>query len=138
MPAEHIDLLEAMDLITWSVPEGTVYSLTALGQAVYEALRKGGYAPDDMLGYATYDAVLDEPILEMLTLLLDQGSTALTSEQLLDLQTLGYVESDGTLSTAGQAAMRAHIHCSSVRARDRSAPSRLPSLRSRFWQRYSN
>ena len=108
MPAEHIDLLEAMDLITWSVPEGTVYALTALGQAVYEALHKGGYAPDDMLGYATYDAVLDEPILETLTLLLDQGSTALTSEQLLDLQTLGYVEFDGTLSAAGQAAMRAY------------------------------
>ena len=108
MPAAHIDLLETMDLLTWSVPEGTVYALTALGQAVYEALRKGGYAPDDMLGYATNDAVLDEPILETLTLLLDQGSTALTSEQLLDLQTLGYVEFDGTLSAAGQAAMRVY------------------------------
>ena len=108
MPSEHIDLLEAMDLITWSAPEGTVQALTALGQAVYEALRKGRYAPDDMLGYDPYDAVLDEPILEALTLLLDQGSTALTSEQLLVLQTLGYVESDGTLSAAGQAAMQAH------------------------------
>jgi uncharacterized protein len=108
MPAEHIDLLEAMDLITWSVPEGTVYALTALGQAVYEALHKGRYAPDDMLGYATYDAVLDEPILGALAVLRDQGSTALTSEQLLNLQTLGYVEFDGTLSGAGQAAMRVY------------------------------
>ena len=108
MPAEHIDLLEAMDLLIWSVPEGTVYALTALGQAVYEALHKGGYAPDDMPGYATYDAVLDEPILEVLALLVDQGSMALTSEQLLDLQTLGYVEFDGTLSTAGQAAMQVY------------------------------
>ncbi len=41
MSPEHIALLEAMDLLTWSVPERTVYALTALGQAVYEALRKG-------------------------------------------------------------------------------------------------
>lgn len=100
MPDEHIALLEAMDLLIWSVPERTVYALTALGQAVYEALRKGGYAP--------LDAVLDEPTLEALALLVDQGSAALTSEQMLDLQMLGYVELDGTVSAAGQAAMRAY------------------------------
>ena len=100
MPAEHIALLEALDLLTWSVPERIVYALTALGQAVYEARRKGGYAP--------LDAVLDEPILKVLALLVEQGSAALTSEQLLTLQTLGYVELDGTVSAAGQAAMRAY------------------------------
>ncbi len=100
MPAEHIALLEAMDLLTWSVPERIVYALTALGQAAYEALRKGGYAP--------LDAVLDEPTLKVLDLLVDQGSAALTSEQLLNLQTLGYVESDGTVSAAGQSALRAY------------------------------
>ncbi len=100
MPAEHIALLEALDLLTWSVPERIVYALTALGQAVYEALRKGGYAP--------LDAVLDEPTLKVLALLVDQGSAALTSEQLLTLQTLGYVELDGTVSAAGQAALQAY------------------------------
>lgn len=100
MPAEHIALLEAMDLLTWSVPERSVYALTALGQAVYEALRKGGYA--------TLDAVLDEPTMETLALLVDRGSTALTSEQMEDLQMLGYVELDGTVSAAGQAALRAY------------------------------
>lgn len=100
MPPEHIALLEAMDLLTWSVPERTGYALTALGQAVYEALRKGGYS--------LLDAVLDESILEVLALLSDEGSEALTSEQLRDLQLLGYVEFDGTLSAAGQAAMRAY------------------------------
>ena len=100
MPSEHIALLEAMDLLTWSVPEGSVYALTALGQAVYETLRKGGYAP--------LDAVLDEPTLEVLALLVDRGSEALTSEQMENLQMLGYVDLDGSVSAAGQAAMRVY------------------------------
>jgi hypothetical protein len=100
MPPEHIAMLEAMDLLTWSVPEGTVYALTALGQAVYETLRKGGYAP--------LDAVLDETILEVLALLVDEGSAALTPEQLSNLQMLGYVELDETVSADGQAAMQVY------------------------------
>jgi uncharacterized protein len=100
MPGEHISLLEVMDLLTWSVPERTIYALTELGRAVYEALLKEGYA--------ALDTVLDEPILEVLALLVNQGSEALTSEQLLNLQTLGYVELDGTVSAAGQAAIRAY------------------------------
>src|SRR6266567_6993568 len=100
MPPEHIALLEAMDLLSWSVPERTVYVLTALGRAVYEALLKEGYAP--------LDAVLDEPTLEVLALLVNRGSAALTSEQMLNLQMLGYVELDGTVSAAGQAALRAY------------------------------
>ncbi len=90
IPDEHIALLEVMNLLSWSAPERTIYTLTALGQAVYEALRKGGYAP--------LDAVLDEPTLEVLAMLVDRGSEALTSEQMLDLQTLGYVLLDGTVS----------------------------------------
>jgi uncharacterized protein len=96
MPAEHLALLEAIDLLTWSVPERIVYALTALGQAVFEALRKGGYA------------ALDESILEALALVIDRGSKALTDEQVADLQMLGYVELDGSVSAAGQAAMRAY------------------------------
>ena len=101
MSPEHIALLEAMDLLTWSVPERTVYALTALGQAVYEALRKGG-------GYVPLDVVLDKSILEVLARLLERGSAALTPEQLANLQMLGYVELDGTVSAAGHAAMRAY------------------------------
>lgn len=100
MPDEHITLLEAMDLLTWSVPERTIYALTALGQAVYEAVRKGGYAP---LG-----VVLDEPILEVLALFIDRGSASLTSEQLAELQMLGYVDLEGSVSADGQAAMQAY------------------------------
>jgi hypothetical protein len=100
MPEKHITLLEAMELLTWSVPERTLYALTALGQAVYEAVRKGGYAP-----LAT---VLDEPILEVLASFIDRGSASLTSEQVADLQMLGYVDLEGRVSAEGQAAMQAY------------------------------
>jgi len=101
IPAEHIALLEAMELLVWSIPEGKVSTLTALGQAVYNALRKGG-------GYAPLTVVLNEPILEVLALLVDQGRAALTSEQRTNLYMLGYIESDDTLTAAGQAAMYAY------------------------------
>lgn len=96
----HIALLEAMELLTWSVPDGEIATLTALGQVVYEALRKGGYP--------TADVVLDEPILNVLASLEERGSASLTSEQLGELQNLGYVAEDGTVSVAGQAALRAY------------------------------
>jgi uncharacterized protein len=101
MSPKHIALLEAIDLLTWSVPARTVYALTALGQAVYEALRKGG-------GYVPLAVVLDTSNLEVLARLLGRGGAALTPEQLANLQMLGYVELDGTVSAAGQAAMRAY------------------------------
>lgn len=96
----QVALLEAMELLTWSVPDGEIAALTALGQAVYEALRKGGYP--------TADVVLDEPILDVLALLEERGSASLTSEQLMELQNLGYADEDGTVSVAGQAALRAY------------------------------
>jgi hypothetical protein len=98
MPA-HIALLEAMELLTWSVPDGEIATLTTLGQAVYEALRKGGYP--------TADVVLDEPILDLLSALEDRGSASYASGQLMELQNLGYVDEDGAVSAAGQAALRA-------------------------------
>lgn len=100
MTAEHLALMEAMNLLVWSVPEGDNYVLTALGQAVYDALRKGGYSP--------LDVVLDEPLLQVLAELVDKGSAALASEQIASLQLLGYVDADEKLSEAGYAALRAY------------------------------
>jgi hypothetical protein len=114
MPAEHITLLEAMDLLAWSVPERSLYALSVLGQAVYEAVRKGGYAP--------LDAVLDEPILEVLALFIDRGSASLTDSQVADLQMLGYVDLEGRVSSAGQAAMQAYALL------QRERPKRAPTF----------
>ncbi|HEX4714696.1 MAG TPA: DUF505 domain-containing protein [Ktedonobacteraceae bacterium] len=114
MPAEHITLLEAMDLLAWSVPERSLYALSVLGQAVYEAVRKGGYAP--------LDAVLDEPILEVLALFIDRGSASLTDSQVTELQMLGYVDLEGRVSSAGQAAMQAYALL------QRERPKRAPTF----------
>ncbi len=100
MRPEYVALLEAMELLSWSVPDGEVSTLTALGRAVYEALRKGGYA--------TADVVLDEPLLDVLALSEERGSASLTSEQLGELQNLGYVDEDGVVSVAGKAALQAY------------------------------
>src|SRR6266446_1933733 len=110
-----------MDLLTWSVPEITVYALTALGQAGYEALRKGG-------GYVPLDVVLDKSILEVLARLLERGSAALTPEQLANLQMLGYVELDGTVSAAGHAAMRAYALLVAPRFIEEREPRADPRL----------
>ena len=61
---------------------------------MYEALRKGGYP--------TADVVLDEPILDVLASLEERASASLTSQQLEELQNLGYVAEDGAVSVAGQ------------------------------------
>ncbi|WP_376795987.1 DUF505 domain-containing protein [Thermogemmatispora sp.] len=107
LEGDFIDLLEAMELITWSLPDGRFYALTALGEAVYEALRKGGYAPRAI--------VLDEPTLKLLALLVDRGGEALTPDQSEQLQESGFIGSDGQLTPAGEAALRAYALLQSER-----------------------
>jgi hypothetical protein len=107
LSGDFIDLLEAMELITWSLPDGRFYALTALGEAVYEALRKGGYT----LGAV----VLDEPTLKLLAFLVDRGSEALTADQREQLQALGFMGLDGHLTPAGEAALRAYALLQSER-----------------------
>ncbi|MBX5449461.1 MAG: DUF505 family protein [Thermogemmatispora sp.] len=107
LSGDFIDLLEAMELITWSLPDGQYYALTALGEAVYEALRKGGYA----LGAV----VLDEATLKLLALLVDRGRESLTADQSEQLQGLGFMEPDGGLTPAGEAALRAYALLQSER-----------------------
>nr|BBH96053.1 hypothetical protein KTA_42520 [Thermogemmatispora argillosa] len=107
LSGDFIDLLEAMELITWSLPDGQYYALTTLGEAVYEALRKGGYA----LGAV----VLDEAMLKLLALLVDRGRESLTADQSEQLQGLGFMDPDGRLTPAGEAALRAYALLQSER-----------------------
>lgn len=100
MPDEHIALLEVLELLTWSVPQRTLYAFTALGKAVYDAMCKEGYP--------LLDTVLNEAIVKTLALFVDHGQTAVDSEQMATLQLLGYVDTEGSLSAAGEAAVRAY------------------------------
>ncbi len=99
IPAGHRAQLEAMRLLVWSVPDRDVFTFTALGRAVYDALRKGGFP--------VADVVLDDAILDLLATVADKGASALPPERLADVQILGYVGADGSLLPGGQAALRA-------------------------------
>jgi uncharacterized protein len=97
--AAHRAQLEAMRLLVWSVPDREVFTLTALGKAVYEALRKGGYP--------IANVVLDDDMLTLLATLAERGAGVLAPEQLAEVQMLGYAGPDGSLEPAGEAALRA-------------------------------
>lgn len=77
IPAGHRAQLEAMRLLVWSVPDGEVFTFTAVGRAVYEALRKGGFP--------IADAVLDDVILTMLATLADTGAAATALQLLVEI-----------------------------------------------------
>jgi hypothetical protein len=98
VPSTHRAQLEAMDLLAWSAPDGQDYTLTAAGYAVYETLHAGGYAVTDV--------VLDEATLSQLATLKDRGMAALNTDQAANVQALGYVDADGLLTPAGEAALR--------------------------------
>ena len=99
LPGEHAAQLEAMRLLVWSVPDRDVFTLTALGQAAYAALRMGGYH--------LADVVLDTAMMTQVATLAQQGAQALPPEQLARVQLLGYAGADGSLTPAGEAVLRA-------------------------------
>ncbi|MGZ6387633.1 MAG: DUF505 domain-containing protein [Ktedonobacterales bacterium] len=99
VPGGHAAQLEALRFIVWSVPDRAVFTFTTLGQAVYEALRLGGYPIADI--------VLDDAILTQVATIAEQGAAALQPELLARVQMLGYAAADGSLTPAGQAALRA-------------------------------
>lgn len=112
VPGEHAIQLEAMRLVVWSMPDRDVYTFTAVGRAVHEALRKGGYPIADI--------VLDDAMLDLLAILADKGRGALAAEELAPAQMLGYVDAEGALTPGGEAALRAR------RLRD-AQPGRSPA-----------
>ncbi len=89
---DKVDLLEAMRLIAFGIPEPLIYSFTALGQSIKHVLNRAGFGSE---GY-----VISPEIMEALSKLEDGEEI---EEEMRDtLLMLGYITEDGRLTTGGE------------------------------------
>ncbi len=92
------DLLEAMRLIAYSVPDTRIFTFTALGQAIKNALEMGGFVNEGL--------VVSPTIMSDLAAIAD-GRT-LDKEKTYWLQLLGYLSGDDRLTDAGSWILEAY------------------------------
>jgi len=86
-------LLESMRLISFSVPNSDVYTLSGLGQAVQKTVQT--MAP-------SLETVINEDYMYALLKVLDHGIEGLTQQEAETLEELGFIDSKGNLLPAGE------------------------------------
>ena len=92
-------LMEAMKLISFSVPNSDVYTLSGLGQAVQKVCQT--VAP-------AYETIINEDYMYALLKVLDSGVEALTDLEFETLGALGYIDADGEILPAGEHLLEAY------------------------------
>ncbi len=92
-------LMEAMKLISFSVPNSDVYTLSGLGQAVQKVCQT--VAP-------AYETIINEDYMYSLLKVLDKGVDSLTDLELETLGALGYIDADGEILPAGEHLLEAY------------------------------
>ncbi|WP_456384323.1 DUF505 domain-containing protein [Persephonella sp.] len=86
-------ILESMRLISFSVPNSDVYTLSGLGQAVQKTIQT--MAP-------SLETVINEDYMYALLKVLDSGIDGLTAQEAEVLQELAFIDAEGNLLPGGE------------------------------------
>ncbi len=92
-------LMEAMRLISFSVPKSDVYTLSGLGQEIQAVVQN--MAP-------AFETVINEDYMYSLLKLLDKGISALTTDEIELLEALAFIDKDGNILKAGEHLLNAY------------------------------
>ena len=92
-------LLESMRLISFSIPNSDVYTLSGLGQAVQKVIQK--MAP-------SMETIINEDYMYALLKVLDSGIETLSSQELEILEELAFINAKGEILPAGEALLEVY------------------------------
>ncbi|WP_457642304.1 DUF505 domain-containing protein [Persephonella sp.] len=92
-------LLESMRLLSFSVPNSDVYTLSGLGQAVQKSIQT--MAP-------SLETVINEDYMYALLKVLDSGIEGLTDREAEILQDLTFIDAEGNILPAGEHLLEAY------------------------------